>query len=354
MDKILVVDDSLINRSLLCDLLKDEYEIEEAENGKDALMILEKRYKEFSLVILDIVMPGISGYDVLAEMKNKGMLSAIPVIVMSGDSSEDVEKNSLALQATDFIRKPFESIIVKRRVKNVVDLYNYKKNLEAQVESQTKRIHSQYEKIRLQNEKIIEVLGMVVEYRDLESGNHIRRIKNYTNALACEVKELYPEYNLTNLTIDIMTQASVLHDVGKIAISDAILLKPARLSKEEFEIMKTHSIKGAEILGYVKNALDEKFAKIALEICRHHHERYDGRGYPDGLIGDNIPLSAQIVSVADVYDALVTERVYKKAYTHEEATNMILAGECGTFSPKMLEAFKHINDKFKEIAENNK
>lgn len=351
MKRILVVDDSKLNRLMLVDILKKDYEIEEAESGLQALKILEKRAEDFSLVILDIIMPEVSGYDVLCEMDANNLLEILPVIVISGDSSSEVEKNSLVLKATDFIKKPFDDFIVKRRVKNVVDLYSYKNTLEEKIEEQTKKLNEQYDKIRVQNERIIDVLGMVVEYRDLESGNHIQRIKTYTKILALELMNLYPEYKLTKSLINTIVQASVLHDVGKIAIPDNILLKPGRLTNEEFEIMKTHTIKGAEIIEKTGEALDSDFEKISYDIAKYHHERYDGRGYPLGLKGDEIPLPAQIVSIADVYDALVTERVYKRAYTHVEAFNMILNNECGVFSPKLLECFKIVANQFEKIAE---
>lgn len=361
MDKILIVDDSIINRDILKDILKEDYEVVEAENGDMAIEILKTMYKDLSLILLDIYMPGLTGYDVLDYMNKSDLLKRLPVIVMSGDNSQEVELNSLALKATDFIRKPFDELVVKRRVKNTIDLYNYKKNLEDKVEEQTKRIHKQYEilldqnsKIKNQNDKIIELLAVVVEYRDVESGNHIQRIKGYTNALAKQVKKDYPELKITDKYIETITNASVLHDIGKIAIPDSILLKPGRLTKEEFEVMKTHTTKGAEILNFISNVLDKDFAEASLNIATYHHERIDGRGYPKGLVGDEIPLCAQIVSVADVYDALVTKRVYKDAYSHEEATKMIIAGECGTFSKELLASFKNVCDEFETIASNNR
>ena len=198
---------------------------------------------------------------------------------------------------------------------------------------------------------MIDILGTVVEYRNLESGQHIERVKGYTKLLAEQLMKDYPEYGLTSDKVSVITSASALHDIGKIAIPDAILMKPGKLTQEEFEYMKSHTTKGGEILNSIKNVWDEEYGKVSYEICRHHHERYDGRGYPDGLKGEQIPLSAQIVSIADVYDALVNERVYKSAFSKEKAFQMIVTGECGVFSPKLLDCFWNARRAFERLAD---
>lgn len=361
MEKILIVDDMSINRMILADMLEEEYEVEEADNGRDALEILADRHDEFNLVLLDLIMPKVSGFEVLEAMAHHSWLDTIPVIVISGEDSKEVEEKSLILGASDFVHKPFDESVVKRRVKNTADLYNYKKSLENKVEEQTRELHEQYEQLLQQskrleqnNKRLMDVLGMVVEYRDLESGEHVQRVRTYTELLAREAMKRYPDYGLTEEQVQKIAEASVLHDLGKIAIPDNVLLKPGRLTKEEFEQMKTHAAKGGEILLQIKDAWEDDFGDICYQICRHHHEKYDGRGYPDGLAGEDIPLSAQLVSIADVYDALVTDRVYKKAFSTEQAFEMITNGDCGTFSPKLMQCFRQVKPQFEEVVAKQK
>lgn len=358
--KVLIVDDSFINRAMLEDILKDDFKLELACDGEEALKALTERPAEFGVVLLDLNMPKVSGFEVLKVMSEKKLLEQIPVIVISADASEDSENTSLDMRATDFIRKPFDGRSVLFRVKNIYDLYSYKRNLERRIADQTKELRDSNDKLREYaariedfNENTIELLGMVVEYRHSESGQHIQRVKDYTELLGNEMMKRFPEYGLTPEDVDRIADASVLHDLGKIAIPDAVMLKPGRLTDEEYEEMKLHTVKGDELAGQVKGAWDEEFGTLVHQICRNHHERWDGRGYPDGLAGDDIPIAAQLVSIADVYDALVTDRVYKAAYTHEEACRMICAGECGVFSPKLLECFKALGDEFVKVKERN-
>lgn len=357
-DKVLVVDDIEINREILEDMLQEDYEVIQADGGMKALKILKERHEEFSAVLLDLIMPEVDGFAVLEVMRNQKWLETTPVIVISGEDSKETERRSLGLGASDFIRKPFDQYLVKRRVKNIVDLFSYKCSLEKKVESQTETLRKQYrllqlqaEKIRESNAKIIDILGTVVEYRNLESGEHIKRVKGFTKILAEEVMKEYPEYGLTEEKVELITSASALHDIGKIAIPDNILLKPGKLTEDEYEYMKSHASRGAEILQQIEGVWDGEYGTICYEICRHHHERFDGRGYPDGLKGDEIPISAQIVSIADVYDALVSERVYKGAYSLEQAFHMIVSGECGIFSPKLLECFRNVRKEYESMVE---
>lgn len=256
----------------------------------------------------------------------------------------------------DYITKPFNNVIVQKRVKNAAGLYKYKMQLEERVEEQTSVLRKAYqalkiqaEKLRENNQQIIDMLGTVVEYRNLESGEHIKRVKGYTGILAeCAMKE-YPEYGLTEEKINTIVAASSLHDIGKITIPDGILLKPGRLTEDEYEYMKSHTIRGCELLDEIDQEWEPDYKKVSYEICRHHHERYDGKGYPDGLKGEEIPISAQLVSVADVYDALVNERCYKDAYSPDEAYRMIINGECGMFSPKLMEVFRKVRREFEEM-----
>lgn len=355
-DKILIVDDMKMNRELLAEMLEDDYAILEAENGKQAIELLEAKNEEIAIILLDLIMPEADGITVLKEMRQKKWIDEIPVLVISSENSVNVERECFDYGVSDFIHKPFDFLLVKKRVENMVGLYLYKNKLEDTVEKQTEILRKQYqllkkrgEELEKNNVRIIDILGTVVEYRNLESGEHIKRVKNFTRILAWQLMKEYPEYGLDEKQVERIASASALHDVGKIDIPDAILLKPGRLTEEEFECMKSHTLRGCDILNNIEGAWDDEWGKVCYEICRSHHERYDGKGYPDALVGDEIPISAQIVSVADVYDALVSERVYKGAYTKDQAFHMIIAGECGVFSPKLLECFRKSRKDFEEL-----
>lgn len=356
-NKILIVDDSFINRELLTEMLEDEYEVITCENGLQALELMEKNYNELAIILLDLVMPVLDGVGFLKALQNKPIMKDIPILVISGETNVETEIKCFDYGVFDFIKKPFDNRLVKKRIKNAVDLYMYKNNLEERVAEQTSVISEQYDLLKIQadqlaksNVSIIEILGTIVEYRNLESGEHIQRVKSYTRILGEQLMEDYPEHNLTSQQLNVIVSASALHDVGKIAIPDSILLKPGRLTKEEFEYMKEHTTKGCEIINNIRGVWSEEYAKASYDICRYHHERYDGRGYPDGLLGEDIPISAQLVAVADVYDALVNERVYKSAFSADKAFNMIINGECGTFSPKLMDCFTRCRDRFEALA----
>lgn len=357
MEKILIVDDVEINREMLAVVLGNEYEIVEASDGTQALDILHDFSDEIVAMLLDLIMPKMDGFEVLECMKQQNLLEHIPVLVISSETTYEAERKCLEMGVSDFIRKPFDNVTVRNRVHNIVELFMYKNNLEDKVKIQTENLKrqnklllQQAEKIKDSNEQIIDVLGTVVEYRNLESGEHIKRVKGFTGILAKEVAKLYPEYKLTPERIEIIVAASALHDIGKIAIKDSVLLKPGRLTKDEFEYIKSHTVRGCDILDQISDIWDEEYARVSKIICRHHHERFDGKGYPDGLVGDDIPIEAQIVSVADVYDALVSVRIYKEAIEKEEAFHMILRGECGVFSPKLMQCFREVKDEFETLA----
>ncbi len=354
-NRILVVDDVELNRELLISILENDYAIESAEDGEQALEILSDHWNQIDALLLDLYMPNKDGFAVIEQMKKNNWLARIPVLIISGERSVQVESRCFEMGVADFIHKPFDESLVKNRIKNAVELFGYKNELEEKVAKQTATLRSQYQILQLQaaklresNDKIIEVLGTVVEYRNLESGEHITRVKNLTRILAEQYMKSYPESGLNENRIREIVAASALHDVGKIAIPDKILLKPGRFTEEEYEYMKSHTTRGCEMLSTIEGIWSEDYRKTCSEICRHHHERYDGKGYPDGLKGDEIPLSAQLVSVADVYDALVNERVYKNAYPREEAFHMILNGECGVFSPKLMECFRLVRAEFEK------
>lgn len=359
-DTVLIVDDMELNREMLREILEDDYEIAMAKDGLEAIGRLEDMHNDIAVVLLDLQMPGMDGFGVLKEMESRGWIEKIPVLIITGEKSTEVENQCFQHGISDFIRKPFEPSLVRMRVKNIGDLFHYKKFLEQKVEKQTETLRiqngllqEQAARLKENNVKIIEILGMVVEFRNLESGEHIQRVKGFTEILAKQFMKDYPEYGLNDHKIEMIVSSSSLHDLGKIAIPDNILLKPGRLTDEEFECMKTHTVRGCEILDNIEGVWEDEYRRYAYEICRHHHERFDGRGYPDKLSGDDIPLSAQLVSIADVYDALVSTRCYKSAFSKNEAETMILGGQCGVFSPKLLECFKKVLNDFEKLAESN-
>lgn len=328
--KVLIIDDSELNRGILAEMLCDEYEVLEACNGREGISIIQKYYNEISIVLLDLVMPDVDGFGVLEYMNNAELIHDLPVITISSESNPNIMHRSFELGSTDYITRPYDEFIVKNRIQNTIMLYAKQKKLIDIVAEQV------YEKEK-SNDLMINILSHIVEFRNGESGLHVIHIHVITEILLkCLIRKT-DQYSLTNSDIIMIANASALHDIGKISIPDNILNKPGRFTPEEFEIMKTHSAAGAELISQVEIYKDEPLIKIAIEICRWHHERYDGKGYPDGLKGDEIPISAQIVSIADVYDALTSERCYKKAFTHEKALEMILNGECGTFNPLLLD-----------------
>lgn len=356
--KVLIVEDVQLNREILSDMLEDEYEIRTASDGRKAINLMNNEIDSISVVLLDLIMPDVDGFYVLGIMKERGWMDKIPVIVISGENSIDVETKALKYGVNDFIHKPFNINLVKQRISNIMNLYRYRRQLEERISVQTDVLEKTNVLLRRQafelhqnNEKIIDILGTVVESRNLESGEHIHRVKGYTEILALKYMELYPESGMTKKQARLIASASALHDIGKIAIPDSILLKPGRFSPEEFQIMTTHTSKGAEILKEISDVWDRDYGKSCYDICLYHHERWDGNGYPNHLKGDEIPLSAQLVSVADVYDALVSERCYKDAFTSEQAYRMITEGECGEFNPKVMECFKQCHKEFENFSE---
>ena len=355
-EKVLIVEDMEINREILVNILEDEYAILQARDGVEAMEIIDREKDDIVAILLDLVMPNMDGFEVMQRLRDSGLIKKIPVLVISASNQPTTEAKCLELGVADFIAKPFDSSIVKKRVRNMAYYYVYKSDLEERVEEQTsklrqqnKMLKEQADKLREVNESIIDMLGAVVEYRSLESGQHIQRVKGYTRILGTYVMHEYPEYNLTETELDVIVAASALHDVGKVAIPDCILLKPGRLTDEEFREMKEHTTRGCRILENIKELWEGHYGKASYDICRYHHERYDGKGYPDGIAGEDIPIAAQLVAVADVYDALTNDRCYKKAFSPDEAYEMIMRGDCGKFSAKILKAFERTKDDFERL-----
>ena len=337
---ILIVDDIEINRAVLNEIFKDDYNTIEACNGLEALEIINSDVK-ISAMLLDLIMPEMDGFETLREMNRIGKIQNIPVFLITAEESRDMLLEGYNLGAVDVITKPFMAHFLKHRIGNIIELYGYQNELKTIVARQVESLNEI-------NRSMVETLATLIEFRDCESGEHVKRICGLTKILMAQVSSMYPEYYLPEEEIGKIVTSSVLHDVGKIAIPDGILNKPGRLTKEEFEIMKQHTTKGCEILQKIPHIMDQGLYDYSYDICRHHHERWDGRGYPDGLSGDDISIWAQVVSVADVYDALTAERVYKKAFSHETAVEMIHNGECGVFNPKVLKAFEAVIDSIKK------
>ena len=338
--RILVVDDSEMNREILSEILNEEYDIIEADSGDTCIDMLRKYETGISLVLLDIVMPGMDGFGVLNYMNHHHYLEDIPVIMISSEDSAEIVRRAYEMGVSDYINRPFDAGVVHRRVYNTIKLYAKQRRLITLITNQV------YEKEK-NNRMMVGILSQIVEFRNGESGSHVLNINIFTGMLLESLVQKTDKYNITWSERLLITTASALHDIGKIGIDDKILNKPGRLTDEEFKIMQNHTIIGASILENMGSYQDEELMKVAYQICRWHHERYDGKGYPDGLKGDEIPISAQVVSLADVYDALVSERVYKKAYSHEKAIEMITNGECGCFNPILLECLLDIQDRIK-------
>ena len=339
--QILLVDDSKMNRMLLREILGDGYHILEAENGQECLETLRAEAGNIALVLLDINMPGMDGFEVLKAMNANHTIEDIPVIMISSEDSDATIRRSYELGASDYVNRPFDARIVYRRVTNTIKLYAKQRRLVQMVSEQIRARENN-------TDTLVGVLSHIVEFRNGESGAHVRHIRIITELLLRRLLEISSRYSISAEQQDLIPLASTLHDIGKIGIDEKILNKPSKLTPEEFEVMKTHSMLGAKMLHDLDNFAEQPLLQTAYEIARWHHERWDGRGYPDGLKGDEIPISAQLVSLADVYDALTSERCYKKAFSHEKAVQMILNSECGAFNPLLLQCLTDIQADLKE------
>ena len=349
-EKILVVDDELTNRMLLEGMLGDDYDVSQAADGHEAIEMLKNTESNAlpSAILLDIMMPGIDGFEVLHFIKATEKLKSIPVIFITAADDADTEMRGLAEGALDYIHKPFSFDIVRVRVDNAVELYRYQTKLEFMVDQKTRELQEK-------NEKMLEALATIIEYRSLESGEHIRRTCELTRALSLKMltKPLF-ERELIELDYKAITKASALHDIGKIGIPDSILLKPGKLTAEEFEVIKTHSAIGHSIIESMKFETEDLYIKHCKDICRHHHERWDGTGYPDGLSGNDIPLPARIVAIVDVYDALVSSRCYKPEFSLEKTYDILLSSSGTQFQPEIVDCVFEIKNEFYEIEQRMK
>lgn len=348
---ILIADDAVINRKMLKVIFEEQYKILEAADGEEAIELLDANQEQIAVLFLDLIMPHKSGLDVLEYMRKKGYMEYIPVIMITGEATVDSDEKAYEYGVSDIIYKPFAPKIVMRRTKNIIELFEHRENLEKQLEERTKELIESNRKIKRNNEFLIGALSSVVEFRSLESDEHISRIKCFTRIMLNHLKKFYTKYNFSEEEINWIVDASALHDIGKIAIPDRILLKTDKLTEEEEEEFKKHTIYGCELLEKFKQDEDDEFYRYCYDICRYHHERYDGNGYPDGLNGDAIPVWAQVVGLVDCFDALVHGQVYQVPFAVDEAMHVIEAGEYGVFSPEILECFESIKGELLRVTE---
>ncbi len=345
---ILIVDDDAINRKILKKIFSEFYDIQEAKNGREGLILLLEQKERYGAVLLDVLMPEMNGIEVLRQMKGMGLLEEIPVFLITSERSEDEMREAYQLGVMDVISKPVISFIVQRRVKSVIELFEARRNLSTVVEHQSVELLRQAEKIIELNQGMIEALATAIEFRNEESGGHVQRICGITRLMLenTEFGENLDEKEIHNIAL-----ASIMHDVGKITIPDAVLTKPGKLTEEEYEVMKSHTAKGVTILESIPQLRESGIYDYACDIARHHHERWDGKGYPDRLAGEEISPWAQVVSLADVYDALSCRRVYKAAIPRKKVLEMIRGGECGLFNPRLLDSFFSVEDRLFQLYE---
>lgn len=349
---ILIVDDEELNRELLKEIFRSSYEIRTASDGKEALVLYEKYKEDIAAILLDLIMPDIDGWEVLKVLYDNGATSIFPVILITANTDIDNTLNCFQKGAAEVIYKPFSTEIINQRVNNMIEMFSYRERLSQLLHFTEKKLVEKENQLEQFNDSFIDTISDVCEFRNVESGQHVKRVKGLTKILAQYYSFLFPKCGLNDKKIGLIVKASALHDIGKIVIPDKILLKPGKLNAKEREIIQAHTIKGCDILERFENLNDNtELYDIAYDIVRHHHERYDGNGYPDGLKGDEIPLSAQLVSVADVYDALTNERVYKKAYSKELAYNMIINGECGVFDPKLIRCLTYARETIEKFTQ---
>lgn len=332
---ILIIEDVELNRVLLKQMFEQEYQIVEKENGKLGIEYLKEHLEEIAIVLLDVKMPVMDGYQVMEYMKKNGWMTHIPVILITDDEEGNAMERGYGLGATDVIFKPFRRHIVIQRVNNVIELYRHKNHLEEMVKRQTEELSRQYEKLREHHEHLIEVMHDIIEYRHTEASKHIKYVQGYTSILLHHFACLYPKSKMTEEKINMIVQATQMHDVGKITLPDSLISRQGRLSDFEMDMLKEHTTKGERIMQVMTEFEREEYQEICRNVCLYHHEKYDGRGYPFGLKKDRIPIEAQIVALADMYDALVNSPARKEIETKEEAYSMLLSGSCGVLSPKM-------------------
>lgn len=350
-NRILIADDAEINREMLKIIFEEQYQILEATNGEETIQLLDANREQIAVLFLDLIMPQKSGMDVLAYMQEKGYMEYIPVIMITGEATLESDEKAYEYGVSDIIYKPFAPKIVMRRTKNIIELFEHRGNLEQQLKERTKELLESNQKIKRNNEFLIGALSSVIESRSLESDEHISRVKYLTRMMLNHLKKFYEKYNFSDEEINWIVDASALHDIGKIAIPDSILMKTDKLTEDEEEELKKHTLYGCKLLENFKQDEEDEFYRYCYDICRYHHERYDGNGYPDGLKGEEIPVWAQVVGLVDCFDALVHGNVYQVPFAVDEAMRVIEEGEYGVFSPEILTCFESIKGELLRAAE---
>lgn len=340
-EMILVVDDEEISRDLLKQIFEREYTVITAKDGKEAIIEIGRHINELSIILLDLVMPVFNGYQVLQVLKTKKIIERIPVVIFTAQYSAKVDISCYTMGASAVIVKPYVAKVVELQVKNIIERNKKAAMLESRIGGYEEELLQQQKKLDEFYDKLLDAISNVVEFRDMASKSHIRNVKGLTKIMTENYRQLYPEAGLTDRRAEAIVRASVVHDIGKVAVPDNILLKPSQLTEIEKEVMMSHTTRGCEILELLKDVQDQEQFQASYEICRHHHERYDGKGYPDGLKGDEIPISAAIVALVDTYEALISERVYKKRSDKETAYKKILEGEGKAFSPQLVRCFEY-------------
>lgn len=355
-DTILILEEDAASRTELAGIFQDKYKVLEVSNEKEGLDVLRAHMPSLAVVLVNLTITVKSNFQVLERLSQKKVLTQIPFIMITSEATAEYEKKGYEYGIISYLKKPFYPDVAKQLVDNVVEVFQYKKQLEITVKGQSEKLQKQNSMLKTMAEKqkrtkeiLVECLSNIVEFRNLESEQHVKRIRAFSRSLGTSVMNLYPEYGLTTEKIDLIEWASSLHDIGKIVIPDNIILKPGKLDEDEYEIIKSHTTKGAEIIEKVIRLDNKEFCDCAYDIARHHHEKYDGQGYPDGLKGEEISIAAQIVSLVDVYDALSSRRVYKDAYKTDKVYQMIMNGKSGAFSSKLLKAFTEVRKEFEII-----
>ncbi len=354
--KILIITGKLVEREELSDILKDNYEVICASNGEEGRKHLLENGADLVCVFIRADLPGISGEALVKASSESGLTRKVPFIVIEGEDDPDTPASWFEMGVMDFARKPFRSKPIRRRVENLSRIVKQQAASSVKLGTQDETLKKQFKLLSLQSEELkksrnllMASLGSIVEDRNLEHSDHIMHVKEFTRILGLQMVQEYTDLRLTKEKVEVYAIASMLHDIGKISLPDNVILKPGRLTPEEQELMKSHTSKGCELLEGIKGYISKEYFNAAYDICKYHHEKYDGGGYPYGLSGDDIPLSAQIVSIADIYDGLVSERIYKKALPKSRAFELIISGDCGVFAPKVMESFRKCREKFEAL-----
>lgn len=357
-DTILILEDDNASCAKLTEIFQEKYKIQTVFTEREGIDFLRKHAASLAVVLVNIMIPAKDNFQILGWLSEKGFLNRIPFMMITNEMTAGYEKRGYEFGIVGYIRKPFYPEVVKQLVENVIEVFQHRGQLEVMVKSQNEKLIKQNALLKMMADKqkhakeiLITSLSNIVEFRNLESKQHIKRIRELTFCLGNSVIKLYPEYELTAEKIDTIGWASCLHDIGKIVIPDNIILKAGKLTANEYEVIKSHTSKGAEIIEKVIDLDNGEFCDCAYDIARHHHEKYDGNGYPDGLKGEEISIAAQIVSLVDIYDALTSKRIYKAAYKTDKAYQMIISGQSGAFSSKLLKAFTEASKEFENIVQ---